>query len=79
MRRIAVISQVVLASLVLGGASAAAQNAPTHTAAAARKPHSAVCHRSAHSKRVRCKSVLQRATDPVSGGQIVGLNANVSG
>ena len=79
MRRIAVISQVVLASLVLGGASAAAQSAPTRTAAAARKPHRAACHRSAHAKRATCKSVLQRATDPVSGTQIVGLNADVAG
>jgi polysaccharide biosynthesis protein PslG len=76
MRRIAVISQILLASILLGGAAASA-----HTTAAHKTGSAAACHRkSANGKRVTCrKSVLHRAADPVSGTQIVGLNADVSG
>jgi polysaccharide biosynthesis protein PslG len=76
MRRVVVISQVLFASILLGGAPAAA-----HNAAAAHKPGRAACHRiTAHGMPVTCrKLVLQRVSDPVSGNQIVGLNANAAG
>jgi hypothetical protein len=75
MRRVAVISQIVLASLLIGGAAASAHGAAAH------ERRTAPCQRkSAHAKRVTCrKSVLQRAPDPDFGSQIVGLNADVSG
>jgi hypothetical protein len=86
MRRIAVISQVVLASFLLGGAAASARSAVAHNADAAHKTathkrRGVVCYRqSAHPKLVTCrKTVLHRAAEPASGAQIVGLNADVAG
>jgi hypothetical protein len=70
MRRLAVILQVMVASILLAGAPAAAH-----------KAHRAACQRqSTHGKRVTCrKSVLHRDADPVTGAQIIGLNADVAG
>src|SRR5689334_2013571 len=68
MRRLAVIFQVMVASILLAGAPAAAH-----------KAHRAVCLRQ-HAKRVTCRrSVLNRIADPVTGAQIIGLNADVAG
>src|SRR5262249_29438490 len=64
---------------------ASARTAPAHKPAAAKaaahRHHATVCyHQAAHPERVTCrKTVLHRAADPVSGGQIVGLNADVAG
>ena len=75
MRRIAVISQVIVASVLLTGTPAAAQQP------APRKAQRTICRRhAARAKRVACrKSGLHRADDPVTGAQIVGLNADVAG
>jgi hypothetical protein len=76
MRRVAVITQVIVASTLLGGAPAIAHKAATS------KAHRAACQR--HAKRrarpAACrKSVLHRIADPVTGAQIIGLNADVAG